>query len=139
MSEAQNTRIVQDAYAAFGRGDLDALLAVMDEKIIWQPVYGAAPYVPHHGERHGKAAVREFFELLPQTLTFQQFEPREFIAQGDRVVTLGHYRGTTPGGGHFDSDFVMVFTVRNGKVTSFQEFTDSAQVNAAFQPAHAGR
>jgi ketosteroid isomerase-like protein len=26
----------------------------------------------------------------------------------------------------------MVFTVRNGKVTHFQEFSDSAGINAAF-------
>jgi uncharacterized protein len=137
MTETQNTKVIQDAYAAFARGDVTALLGTFDDKIIWKPVQGAADYVPQHGDRHGKAAVREFFELLPQTLTFQQFEPREYVAQGDKVVALGHYRATTPGGGMFDSDFVMVFTLRNGKITSFQEFSDSAQINAAYQPTHA--
>ena len=98
MNEAQNTKVVQDAYAAFGRGDLTALLANFDEAIVWKPVQGAASYVPQHGERHGKAAVGEFFELLPQTLTFEQFEPREYVAQGDKVVALGHYRAKTPSG-----------------------------------------
>jgi ketosteroid isomerase-like protein len=31
-----------------------------------------------------------------------------------------------------DSDFAMVFTLRNGKVTHFQEFCDSAAINAAY-------
>ena len=27
----------------------------------------------------------------------------------------------------------MVFTLRDGKVTAFQEFSDSAQINAAYE------
>jgi len=49
-----------------------------------------------------------------------QFEPKEFIATGDKVVALGHYRAPTPIKKSFDSDFAMVFTLRNGKVTRFQ-------------------
>ena len=36
-----------------------------------------------------------------------------------------------------NADFVMVFTVRNGKITQFQEFLDSAALNAAFAGAGA--
>ena len=32
----------------------------------------------------------------------------------------------------FDADFAMVFTLKDGKVVRFREFTDSAGVNAAF-------
>ena len=64
---------------------------------------------------------------------FTQFEPREFVAQGDAVVAIGHYRSVTkPSGKTFDADFVMVFTLKDGKVVRFREFTDSAAVNAAF-------
>jgi hypothetical protein len=65
-------------------------------------------------------------------VTFSRFEPKEFVATGDKVVTLGHYAGTTPAKKGFDSDFAMVFTLRNGKVTHFQEFCDSAAINAAY-------
>ena len=37
MSEAENTRVVQDAYAAFGRGDIPALLGYFTDDIQWQP------------------------------------------------------------------------------------------------------
>ncbi|MEO8075550.1 MAG: hypothetical protein ABI818_04420 [Acidobacteriota bacterium] len=40
----------------------------------------------------------------------------------------------TSAGGSFASDFVMVFTLRNGQVVEFQEFTDSAALNASFAP-----
>jgi ketosteroid isomerase-like protein len=133
MSEAQNTKVVQDAYAAFGRGDIATLLSYMAEDIQWQPVIGTAARVPFSGERTGKAQVAEFFKLVAAAEEFQQFEPREFVAQGDKVVAIGHYRAVTkPTGKSFESDFAMVFTMRDGKVARFQEFTDSAGINAAF-------
>ena len=135
MPEGENTRVVRDAYAAFGRGDIPALLGLMADEIDWQPVIGAGAHVPFAGRRTGKAAVGEFFRLVAESEDFQPFDPREFIAQGETVVALGHYRAVTRGAGAgkgFDSDFAMVFTVRDGKIAGFREFTDSAAVNAAF-------
>jgi ketosteroid isomerase-like protein len=132
MQAAQNTQVVKDAYAAFGRGDVQGILDRLDEGIVWRGVYGAGPHVPTAGERRGKAQVGEFFRQVAQHVNFSRFEPKEFIASGDTVVALGHYTATTPIGRAFDSDFAMVFTLRNGKVTEFQEFTDSAAVNAAY-------
>jgi ketosteroid isomerase-like protein len=133
MSEVQNTKVVQDAYDAFGRGDIATLLGYMTEDIQWQGVIGTAPHVPFSGERKGKSQVAEFFEQVAAAEDFQQFEPREFVAQGEKVVAMGHYRAVTkPTGKSFESDFVMVFTLRDGKVARFQEFTDSAGINAAF-------
>ena len=135
MQEAQNTKVVQEAYAAFGRGDVQGILDRLDEGIVWKGVYGAAPHVPTAGERRGKAQVREFFKQVAESVSFSRFEPKEFIASGDKVVALGHYTATTPLGKAFDSDFAMVFSLRNGKVTEFQEFSDSAAINAAYAVA----
>ena len=133
MREAENTKVVQDAYAAFGRGDISTLLSYMSDDVTWRPVIGTGTHVPFSGERTGKPDVTEFFRLVADTETFQQFEPREFIAQGDTVVAIGHYRAVAKRTGKsFDSDFVMVFTLRDGRVTNFREFTDSAGINAAF-------
>jgi len=131
--ESQNTKIVQDAYAAFLRGDVTSLLGLMSDDIVWEPVLGTASHVPFSGKRQGKPAVAEFFQLVATNEDFSQFEAREFIAQGDAVVAVGHYRATTKSTGKtFDSDFAMVFTLKDGKVVRFREFTDSAGVNAAF-------
>jgi hypothetical protein len=133
MSEAQNTKVVQDAYAAFGRGDIPTLLGYMTDDVHWRPVIGTAKHVPFSGERKGKAGVAEFFKQVAESEDFQQFEPREFVAQGDTVVAIGHYRAVTKATGKtFASDFAMVFTLRGGKVATFREFTDSAGINAAF-------
>ena len=132
MQEAQNIKVVQEAYAAFGRGDAQGILDRLTDDVIWKGVYGAAAYVPTSGERRGKAAVATFFKQVAETLKFSQFDPKEFVANGNKVVALGHYRATTSTGKSFESDFSMVFTLTNGKVSHFQEFTDSAAINAAY-------
>jgi uncharacterized protein len=132
MQEAQNTQIVKNAYAAFLNNDINTLLGLIDDTVIWQPVMGANRSVPNAGERHGRASVAEFFKITGENYQFSRFEPREYIAQGDKVVALGHYTARTKAGGSIDSDFVMLFTIRNGKVTAFQEFSDSAALNAAW-------
>ena len=133
MQEAQNTKIVQDAYAAFGRGDVQALLATFDENINWHPVYGASDKVPTAGRRSGKPAVAAFFKTLSESISFSTFEPRDFIAQGDKVVAVGHYVGKAISTGRtFESDWAMIFTFKNGGVVDFKEFTNATQLNAAF-------
>jgi ketosteroid isomerase-like protein len=133
MQEAQNTQTIQDMYAAFGRGDVPTLLNLLDEAVVWYPVKGAAKTVPTAGERRGKAAVAEFFRLLAEGTTWEAFEPEEFIAERDKVVARGHYAAVAkPTGRRYASDWVMVFTVRAGKVVGFEEFCDTAALNAAW-------
>jgi uncharacterized protein len=132
MGEADNIKVVQEAYAAFGRGDVRAILDRLDDSVAWTAVYGAGSNVPMSGERRGKAAVAEFFELVATHVNFARFEPKEFVATGDQVVALGHYTAKTSANKEFDSDFAMVFTMQNGKVTKFQEFLNTAALNAAF-------
>ncbi len=133
MSEAQNTQAVKDAYAAFGRGDINAILAMADDDIEWEGVKGAEGVAPHAGLRRGKAAVGEFFQLVGSTLDFHAFEPKEFIAQGDTVVAIGAYKATVKATKkQTASDWTMVFNFRNGKIVRFREFTDSASIVRAY-------
>jgi hypothetical protein len=138
MQEGQNTKTIQDMYAAFGRGDIQAVLALASEDIVWKPVHGAASYVPTAGERRGKAAVADFFKTLAESIDFQEFQPKQFVAQGDTVVVLGSYTATAKSTGRqFRSEWTMVFTLKNAKVVEFREYADSAAINASFQGAAA--
>jgi hypothetical protein len=58
----------------------------------------------------------------------------EFIAQGDRVVSLGTYSGTFKKTGRsFSAAFAHVWTVRDGKLARFDTRTDTAKVLEAMQ------
>ena len=130
---SQNTEMVKQAYAAFGRRDIPALLQLLDEKIEWQAVIGTEGAVPTAGLRRGREGVGQFFKDLADSVEFEAFEPREFIAEGDQVAVVGRYKGKArPTGKMFDSEWVMLFSLRNGKIVRFREFTDSRKLVDAF-------
>jgi ketosteroid isomerase-like protein len=132
MSEEENTGLVQRDYSHFQSGDIPALLDSLSEDVEW--VTTELEGVPVGGTWRGPEQVGQFFQTLGDTQEVRQFEPREFVAQDDRVVTLGHYAWHVKSTGReWESDFVHVFTVRDGKVTSFQEFTNTAAIADAFR------
>src|SRR2546425_4445127 len=113
MSEARNTQIVKDAYAAFLRGDIAAILAMVDDAVQWQGVIGTEGVLPQAGLRQGRDAVAEFFSQVDATVGFDEFAPGEFIAQGDQVAGGGGYpgRGKNTGGG-VEKGLGMGFKIR---------------------------
>jgi ketosteroid isomerase-like protein len=119
-------QIVKQAYASFQRGDIPAILESCSEDVKWF-LPGDPAIVPVAGMRDGVAGVATFFSTLSETQDAEQFEPREFITQGDTVIALGEYRWRIKKNGKsFGSQFAHVFTVRDGKVTVFREFYDTA-------------
>ena len=128
----ENAKIVQDAYAAFGRGDVPAVLATCSSDVQWV-VPGDPELMPPAGTHHGVSGVATFFSTLAESQEAETFEPREFVEQGDKVIALGNYRWRVKATGKtFTSDFAHVFTLRDGKVVAFREFADTAAVRDAY-------
>lgn len=128
----ENTQIVKQGYERFGSGDIDGLLELFSEDIHWKtPDINGSPFT---SEIHGKDNVRDFFGLLVETEEFTNFEPKEFITEGNKVVVLGRSAGNvTTTGRNFETDWVHIFTVKDGKVTGFLEFFDTAVMERAYQ------
>lgn len=125
--DAANIKIVQDLYAAFGRGDVAGLVAGMTADIDWQTLGPDKDY-PTFGHRKGTAAVQEFFAQVAVTEEFSEFSPREFYPSGDKVFVLGSYAGKVKKTGRpFACEWAHVFTIAGGKVSKFREYTDTAQ------------
>jgi ketosteroid isomerase-like protein len=140
MSEQDNVEVVKRAYENFKTGDIGALLGQMAEDVDWRlPEIEGAPFA---GARKGRGQVSEFFKSLADSQDSLSFEPREFVAQGDKVVALGVYNWRVKATGReYGGDWAHVFTVRDGKVVGFHEYMDSAKAEAAFRqaaPATAG-
>ena len=130
MHEHQQLGIVQQAYSHFKHGDIQSLLSLVSGDIEWE--LPEIENVPFSGKRRGKSEVQEFFSTLAASQDAVQFIPMEFITQGDKVVVLGHEEWKTKEGGHqFKTDWVHVFTIRNGRITCFKEYMDTAAIAAA--------
>ena len=62
-------------------------------------------------------------------------EPREFVAQGDRVLVVGFARGRIKATNKtFEDDWIFAITVRDGKLTSIREFVDTQALARASVP-----
>jgi len=136
MSEQDNIAVVQQAYDNFKEGNIQGLLDMLPDDVTWQlpDIEG----VPFAGKRTGREAVREFFVGVGANQETLEFAPHEFVAQGDKVVSLGHYRWRVKSTGQeFSSDFAHVFTARDGEITGFQEYTDTASAARAYQKSAA--
>ncbi|TFW10655.1 nuclear transport factor 2 family protein [Massilia arenosa] len=131
MNEQANIDLVRQCYDAFIKRDMPRLLSYMDQDIDWQlpEVEG----VPFSGHRYGRDEVASFFKQLSDLQDVQDFRPIDYIAQNDKVAVMGHYGWTVKASGQrFDSDWMHVFTVRNGKVIRFCEYGDTHKAALAY-------
>jgi ketosteroid isomerase-like protein len=80
--------------------------------------------VPWHGEFPGRASVPRFFQAIANSVDVTAFVPKEFIAQGDTVVSLGDFgcrvRAT---GKTAQSSWVFIWKFREGRVHNYAALT----------------
>ena len=128
----QNKSLVNQAYSNFQSGNMPALLALMSDDVVW--TLPEMEGVPFAGKRSGKDAVGEFFSLVAASQEAVSFNPRELIADGEKVVALGSYEWKVLANGRdFKGDFAHAWWIRDGKVASFNEYTDTAVCIAAYK------
>src|ERR1051326_703938 len=136
MAEPENTQMVKSIYEAFGRGDIPAILNSLADNIEWI-VGGREDGIPYAGTYQGRDNVGQFFTVLAENVEYSVFEPREFIAQGDRVAVLGHYQGQIKSSGNsVETEWAMSWTIADGKATHFRAYDDTSAVVAAFIMPH---
>jgi ketosteroid isomerase-like protein len=89
---------------------------------------------PNGGTFKGRDAVLGWFGGLGSSTEFTKFEPREFIAQNDKVVSLVDVEATARATGRTFADReAHVWTFRDGKLARFQIFLDTAGGAAAYR------
>ena len=71
---------------------------------------------------------------VAEVIAFTQFAPHEFYADRDKVFVLGSYAGTIKRNGRkVAAEWLMVFTLRDGKLAKFREFTDTYAAEEAYR------
>jgi uncharacterized protein len=128
MSEQTNTTVLKSTYAAFNSGDIQTILANVAPNAEWVN-YGPAA-VPYFGDFSGRMA--DFFKAIGESTTGGSVAIDQYIASGDVVVSQGRYRATVRNtGAKIDAPIAHVFTMRDGKITSWKGYGDTAAVLAA--------
>jgi uncharacterized protein len=130
---AANRERIGQLYAAFGAGDVPAVLAMLDPDIVWR---NAGPAdLPYFGTRRGAAAVGEVFEIIGREFEIHDFSPSALLAEADLVVAVLHQRTTIRSTGRtFEEDLVHVWRLGpDGLVVELTDVQDSWVIAAAMR------
>jgi ketosteroid isomerase-like protein len=133
MKERENIESVKHMIEAFTQGRIQEMLQMFSEDLDFKHPMPQSIW-PWAGNRSGWQGLAEFFAGLTKTIEYEQFEPREFIAQEDSVAVVLFERGCVRATSvAFDNLYVLCFKFAQSKVTQIKVFEDTAPIIAALQ------
>ena len=122
---------MRSLYGAFARGDVPAVLGGMASGIEWREAenFIYADRNPYIGP---DAVLQGVFMRVGMEWDGFAATPERLLDAGDTVVTLGRYTGKCKATGKsINAQFAHVWSLENGKVVRFQQYTDTLQVAQA--------
>ena len=124
--------VVKSFYPALGRGDVPAVLVLLDPDVEWTE---AERFPYYSGTWHGPQAVLDNL-LRPLASEWENFSATadDFIIEGKQVVAFGVYAGTyKQTGKSMTAAFAHRWAVSEGRITSFVMYTDTAKILEALR------
>jgi ketosteroid isomerase-like protein len=125
MREEANVRLILELYDAFSRGDIGAVLNMIDPQA--DLIFEGPQTIPWAGNWHGRDGWSKFFEAIAGAADETSVTMEPFAAQDDKVVAAGRYQTNVKRTRkRIDSPLVHLWTIKNGLVVKCQELTNTA-------------
>ena len=119
-------------YEAYGRGDVDAVLAEVSDDVDWAAA-AAGTTVPWFGPHHGKDGVARFFTEIASNVDVSEFELRSMTANETDVIVAVHWTYSVRATGKSASMYMQHWwRFADGKIVFFRGSEDSLQSAEAF-------
>jgi ketosteroid isomerase-like protein len=128
-----NVALARRLYDAFAGGDVPTVLAAFDDKIEWREAEGN-PMANEDGSAFVGADAIVQHVFMPLATDWEGFTvtPEKITATETGVVSEGRYTGVYKSTGiAVDSQFAHVWQINDGKLTGFQQYTDTATFRRA--------
>ncbi|MEE4152633.1 MAG: nuclear transport factor 2 family protein [Erythrobacter sp.] len=126
-----NREIVMALYAGFDSGDMDAVLALMADDIIWHEAENnkLADRNPYVGPQ---AVLEGVFARLGGDFDGFAVEVGHVVEDGETVVMQGRYRARAKASGiEINPQIVHWWTLRDGKIAAYQQHVDTFALTQA--------
>ena len=128
-----NVQLARDIYAAFGRGDIPTVLAAFHPEIEWRQAEGNPYHMDGSAWIGPQAVLENLFMRIGAEWDGFTITIRAIHDAGEYVIVEGRYTGTyKPTGRKLDSQLCHVMRFQNGKLVSFQQYLNTAQLQAVF-------
>jgi ketosteroid isomerase-like protein len=132
VSAPGNVAVVDGMYKAFAKGDVPAVLAAMDAGIVWNEAEGF-PYADRNPYIGPDAVLNGVFARIGAEWEYFNLKDIQLHdMSGNQVLaTLRYDAKHKTTGKMIDSQTAHLRTLKDGKVVSFQQFTDTKQAGEA--------
>jgi ketosteroid isomerase-like protein len=124
---------VQRLYEAYGRGDVDAVLAEVADDVDWaaEAVGGSVPW---YGPHDGRGEVPRFFREIAEHVEVEEFTPISFTSNETDVIVAVHWTYTVRATGRRAAMHMQHWwRFADGKIAFFRGSEDTEQSAAAFR------
>ena len=116
-----NVEALQRGYEALNRGDLSAVLELLDPDIEW---HEPAPS-PDAGTHRGRDSFERFFRGWLDSFEDFQVEPEKVVARGGKLIAVVNQSGRGRASGvRVDTRLAHVWTVRDGRAIRWESVAD---------------
>ena len=123
-----NIDLVKAMYDAFAEGNVEGVVANFADSIVWNEAenFIYADKNPYIG---ADSIVAGVFARIGAEWEYWNLENKQFVSAGDDgVLVTGRYKGKNKANGkELDAQFAHVWSMKDGKATSFQQYTDTKQ------------
>lgn len=120
-----HVQTVKDIHAAFGRGDIPAILARLADDVVWECEEPSA--ISFTGIRHGVHDASGFFFGIDREHADPRLDIQSVIGAGDEVAAFGWHVATMKNTGkRVTSPVAQYWKFRDGKVARYVHPIDMA-------------
>ncbi len=132
VSDPGNTAVIDAIYRSFASGDIPAVLGAMDAEIAWREAEGNAladgnPYIGPD------AVLKGVFTRLGEEHEYFKLKDIELhdMSANQVLATLRYDAKRKSNGNLVDAQAAHLWTLKDGKITAFQQYVDTRQLAEA--------
>ncbi len=132
VSAPGNVAVVDGLYQAFAKGDVPAVLAIMDASIVWNEAENF-PYSDRNPYIGPDAVLNGVFARIGAEWEYWNLTNIQLHEMSNNMVlaTLRYEAKHKATGKTINSQTAHLWTLKDGKIVAFQQFTDTKQAAAA--------
>jgi uncharacterized protein len=124
---SDNIQVVKAFYEAVASGNIPGVIGALDAQCVWNEAenFIYADRNPYIGPQ---AILMGVFARFAGEWEGFSATPESLVGDGDTVISQGRYKGAYKATGKsVNAQFVHAVTLKEGKISQFQQYTDTAQ------------